>query len=120
MARQKKKSLQKRFRMFVNATGMITNLLTRDKLAKWWIHDMDHHNRQMAIAAAIAEKEKMVGILLQANYIPISNYEDLEGIIALRYAHEWGGTINIRTNDKNLKAKLMEIASREHINIQIA
>ncbi|GMY08138.1 F-box/FBD/LRR-repeat protein At1g16930-like isoform X2 [Fagus crenata] len=37
----------------------------------------------MAMAAAIAEKEKMVNILLQANYIPISNYKDLEGIIAL-------------------------------------
>ncbi|GMY08137.1 hypothetical protein FCV25MIE_03376 [Fagus crenata] len=120
MARPKKKSLQKRLRTFVNATERITNLSARDKLAKRWIHDMDHHNRQMAMAATIAEKEKMVNILLQANYIPISNYEDLEGIIALWYAHEWGGTINIRTNDENLKPKLMEIASREHINIQIA
>uniref|UniRef100_A0A2N9IRT4 Uncharacterized protein n=1 Tax=Fagus sylvatica TaxID=28930 RepID=A0A2N9IRT4_FAGSY len=59
----------------------------------------------MAMAAAIAEKEKMVNILLQANYIPISNYKDLEGIIALRYAHEWGGTINIRTNDESNHAK---------------
>jgi hypothetical protein len=53
---------------------------------------MDHHHLQVAMDAVKAEMEKVVHILCQAEFIPITNYAELEGIITLRYPFKWGGT----------------------------